>query len=763
MASWSFFQAGGVNQVVLRGGDDVARLRELDQKLWVALACPTKGTEIDEKTLALIDDQNDGRVRAPEILAAVEWSSKVWKSLDVLFEKGETLELAKLDDKSPEGKAVLLSAKRILRDVGKKDAKEITLEDVEAMEKAFVETRFNGDGVVPESAAETEDDKAAIRDVIAALGSLPDRSGQPGVDQKTLDAFFAAATDLVAWELDGGGETVCPLGADTGAAVDALVAVEAKLVDYFARTRLAAFDARASVALGVGEAELAGLAPRELSLTDAAIEKLPLAAIEPGASLRNDDRLNPAWAPRVAALFERVVRPLLGERDALGEAELALVRDKLAPYREWLAKKPTGPVAALPIERLHALVEGDVKARLDALVTEDLALAPEYEKITAVEKAIRFRRDLVRVLRNFVNFADFYSKKGASFQAGTLYLDGRSCDLVIYVNDAAKHAALAGLSKAYLAYCDCTRAPDQKMSIVAAFTAGDVDNLMVGRNGIFYDRKGKDWDATITRIVDAPISVGQAFWAPYKRLVRLIEEQVAKRAAEKEKESTASVDGLAAAAASADKAAPPAPAPAAPAPAAPGAPPAPGAPAVPGLPKKVDVGMVAALGVAVAGFATFLSSVLATFLGLGLWMPLGIVALLLAISGPSMLIAWLKLRQRNLGPILDANGWAINGLVRINVPFGGSLTKVAKLPEGASRVADDPYADKKTPWKLYLALFVVLFLGVVWLLGKVDAYLPDAAKAGTVLGRGKPAASAAPSAGPSAAAAAPAATAAPAK
>ena len=38
-------------------------------------------------------------------------------------------------------------------------------------------------------------------------------------------------------------------------------------------------------------------------------------------------------------------------------------------------------------------------------------------------------------------------------------------------------------------------------------------------------------NATITKIVSNPISIRQAFWSPYKKLVRLIEEQIAKRAA----------------------------------------------------------------------------------------------------------------------------------------------------------------------------------------------------------------------------------------
>ena len=46
---------------------------------------------------------------------------------------------------------------------------------------------------------------------------------------------------------------------------------------------------------------------------------------------------------------------------------------------------------------------------------------------------------------------------------------------------------------------------------------------MVGRNGIFFDRLGHDWDATITKIIENPISIRQAFFAPYKRAIRFVE------------------------------------------------------------------------------------------------------------------------------------------------------------------------------------------------------------------------------------------------
>ena len=99
---------------------------------------------------------------------------------------------------------------------------------------------------------------------------------------------------------------------------------------------------------------------------------------------------------------------------------------------------------------------------------------------------------------------------------------------------------------------------------------------------------------------------------------------------------------------------------------------------------------------------------------MGVLMPLGIVAIMLLISGPSMVIAWLKLRQRNLGPILDANGWAVNTRAKINIPFGGTLTSVAKLPPGSSRDLRDPYAESKQGriWTITIAAL----LAIVWAL-----------------------------------------------
>ncbi len=511
-------------------------------------------------------------------------------------------------------------------------------------------------------AAIRDDDEEGLAIAQAARELLADIGGNDGmvtVDAARLAQTRQAERALAAWQ--AAGAQARPLGDATEAAHAALAAVAEKVEDWFVRCRLAAFDTRAGAALNATDDTLLALGGGTLTTGADSIAALPLAHVQAGAALPLSAGLNPAWAARIHALRDAAVTPLLGQREALSEVDWQQLKDKLAPYAGWLTAKPD-PAA-----------EGD--------------------GVRQLEKLAHYVRDLLPLANNFVAFRDFYTRQGkATFQVGTLYLDGRSAELCVAVNDAARHAALATLSRICLVYCDCVRG-GETLSVAAAFTAGDADQLMVGRNGVFYDRQGRDWNATITKIVDHPISLRQAFWAPYKRLARFVAEQLQKMAANK---ARASEDRMTAAVVEGGKkvaAATPAPV----------------------APPPFDVGkfagIFAALGLAVGAIGTAVASVLTGLFALAWWqLPLALAGLLLIVSGPAVLLAWFKLRSRNLGPILDANGWAINARARINIPFGTSLTQVAQLPPNAERALTDPYAEKKAPWGWYGGILAVLLL-----------------------------------------------------
>jgi hypothetical protein len=701
---WKFFRAGGFDQVRLDTGADLVALDKLDQKLWVALACPATGLEFDADTLALIDTDQDGRIRAPELIAAVKWAAACLRNPDDLLKGTAELPLGAINEATPEGRQVLAAARQILSNLGKPEATVVTLEDTADTAKILAQTRFNGDGIIPPDAAEDAAVAAVVADIVACLGSEPDRSGVPGVGEAKVEQFFKEASAYSEWwKVAEADAAILPLGQATPAAAAAIRAVKAKVDDYFTRCRLAAFDPLAATALNPGEKDYAAFAVKQLSGASGELAEFPLAQPKAGKPLSLKEGLNPAWAGAVASLDADVIRPLLGEQPHLTEAGWAAITEKFVAHDAWAATKPATAVERLGLARVREILGGESREAIAKLIARDRVLAPEYDGIAAVGRLVRYHRDLYKLVNNFVSFRDFYGRKArAIFQAGTLYLDQRSCELCLRVSDPGKHAIMAGLSGTYLAYCDCARkGSGEKMQIVAAFTNGDSDNLMVGRNGIFYDRQGRDWDATITKIADNPISIRQAFWAPYKKAARMIQEQIAKRAASADQ---AAVARLAETAAKTEQAAAKGPAPAP-------------------EPKKMDPGLIAAIGVGAAGVGGMVGGLLTGFLNLKGLMPIGVLAIILLISGPSMLMAWLKLRKRNLGPILDANGWAVNAKAKINVPFGASLTRTATLPAGAQRDLTDPFAEKKSPWRLYSILILVVVLALGWATGRFDRAL----------------------------------------
>ena len=130
-------------------------------------------------------------------------------------------------------------------------------------------------------------------------------------------------------------------------------------------------------------------------------------------------------------------------------------------------------------------------------------------------------------------------------------------------------------------------------------------------------------------------------------------------------------------------------------------------------------GIFAAIGLAIGAIGGILASIVGGLLGLKFWqIPLAVAGLILLVSCPSMLLAWFKLKRRNLGPILDANGWAINARVLVNIPFGTSLTGLAHLPKGANRTLVDPFVKQKVLWPYYLiiASAICVLIGL-WYVG----------------------------------------------
>jgi hypothetical protein len=703
--TWSFSRVGGVNRVNLETGMDLVSLEHLDQKLWTALSCPVHGLEIDYKTLELIDTDNDNRIRVPEIIQAVKWVTSLIKNPDELTRGNQKLPLSSINDNTDEGKILINSAKQILSNLGIPGNEEISVEETSDTEKIFSHTRFNGDGVITENSSDSVKIKLLINDIISCMGSATDLSGKEGITLDHVNGFFENCLAYSEWhsKAEVNVKKIFPFGDSTGEALASFNYIKGKVEDYFLRCHLSEFNPDSSEILNSLDSRYEEIRHRDLSGCINEIASFPLAMIEAKPKLHLKSRSNPAWKGALSRFDKLVMSKLFPGKEFLEESDIEVIDKTFDDYKLWLSEKKGTCIEKLGLVRVREILSDGTEQSLCSLIEQDKALEINTNNIFLVNKLVRYYRDLFKLLKNYVTFYDFYSPDNESiFQAGKLYIDQRCCDLCLKVTDMSKHNSLARASGLCLIYCDCFSA-GMKMTIVAALTDGDFYNIEVGRNAIFYDRKGNHWDATIVKIIDNPISIRQAFWSPYIKVSKFISSQIEKVASSKDKEvesaATSKIESTSGKIDTGMKESMSSP--------------QGSKPATPVQPFDIGkfVGIFAAISLAFGAIGSVITSILTGFLSLAWWkMPLAMLGVILAISGPSMIIAWLKLRKRNLAPLLDANGWAINARSTINITFGNTLTHLARLPVNSKVNLMDPFSKKKNPW--IPILFIIISLSI---------------------------------------------------
>lgn len=471
----------------------------------------------------------------------------------------------------------------------------------------------DGDGRI-----RTDEVRAAL-DFLKAKGvSVDDLFGDHAADEKALAENLAKQADLeqlelteaekaarADWEAQGRDPAVAVCGADTPAAEAALAAVEPVVEAFFTPP-----------------------------------DDLPLVTEEPDKVLPLKDHLNPKHVEAICAFAAKCVKPVLGEKDALTRMDWKAVKAAVAPFRAWRAAKP--------------VVHAEAKAAL-----------------VEAERLLRYRIFLGEFLQNYVTMDRLYDETASAiFQTGTLRIDGKELDLCFHVESEAAHAALSGKSDCCVIYLKLKRPRDgAERTVCAVVTAGTIGGLYAGRNGVFYDRDGGNWEAVVTQVVESQVSLTEAFWSPWKKLGVGLAAAVKKFLGDRQAKSVEKVQKGAASAEAGGAAL---------------------------------ASSVAAIGIGVGMAGAAVASVAAVVRGMGPWQFLAaVLAIVLVVSLPSVILTWFKLRRRDLGAILNASGWAVNRPIRFSMARARGFTKCAKTSDAAL-------------YALLLALVVALLGWTAW-------------------------------------------------
>lgn len=273
---WKFCTVGGVTRVVIKSGEDIAHLGELDQKLWTVLSCPSGGLEIDETTLTMIDTDADGKIHVNEIIAASRWLTRALKDHDSILKRSDTIGLSAFSE-NEEGVKLLEEAKAVLAKAGTPDKGEVSLEDTAK--------------------------------ALAALSS--EGAAEAGEDGKVL-----------------------PYGEETEAALTAVSKLKAKIDDYFMRCRLCAFNNESATALDLSAKRIEAISEKSLPDCIEEISTYPLFRID-GRQTMPLDGVNPAWKGDFEVLKSLVFDKDFAGAESITEADWQAVQDKLAAYTAW--------------------------------------------------------------------------------------------------------------------------------------------------------------------------------------------------------------------------------------------------------------------------------------------------------------------------------------------------------------------------------------------------------------------------------------------
>ncbi len=658
-----FQRLGGTCQLAIAGEKDFANIPELKDPLWAMTSAKTEAFLCDKDFLACLDADANGRIRVDEVKRQVKWQLSLLKDLSRTMKGSDVLDLNAINRETPEGEEIYQTCVIALANHGLADAKEISLSQISDQKKIISDALQNGDGVIPPGAVSDKDAAEWITKIMSMIGKKKDLSGQEGISEEELGAFETQAKARVAWleQCEKENAKIMPFGDKT----DSIFAAYSELAE-----RLDAFF-RCCEALSLSEetadkrlAVQNTLDPMDAASVENFLAKAPIASVNTGCELDLNKVRHPLWRVRILNFFRSI--PDAPENIIPLEYWRSL-KEKLAPCGAWKSAKPETKIEACSADELRKVLAGGTIPYIRDLIAKDKVVEKNLNLCGTVRKLILYQKNMLEFVNNFVSLDRMFDSQATSMiQAGKLVMDGRYFSLCTILQNPAEHKKISQDSNVCVMYLDLVNgkgAAEKKMKVAVAVTSGSMRHLFIGKSGVFYTGDGEIWDAKIFDFIQQPVSISEALKMPFYKFADFLQKQADKffTSRSKQFEDTVAKD------IQAQSALPTAQTQAKPAPQQ--------TPAFSGSMVLMGGGVgIAAIGSAFAFMAKSIQgisigTVLAVFL-----------SILLIFGGPIVIISLNKLFHRNLSIFLEANGFALNGQMRLSLRMGRFFTYSPPFP-----------------------------------------------------------------------------------
>lgn len=655
-----FQRLGGSYQLLVERPSDLAFIPEMNDALWAMTSARSGAFRTDPDFLSMLDADGNGRIRVNEVKTAVRWMISVLADYDGVMKGSDTLRLSAVNRNHPDGREIIRTIRVALANLGVPDASEISLAQISDQKNIIADALQNGDGIIPPDPVQDPKSRECIRLIMQYVGSRKDLSGVEGIGEEEMETFLKQAGAVLDWRsvCENDPEKILPFGDKTPWIYDLFHKIVEKVNTFFR-------NCEALVLSGADSAEKSGAVdPMNNTSVDEFLARAPLAPVNRERILKLNEVRHPQWREAVLSFFRNLPE---GTGNEITEERWTEICSLLAPYGKWIAAKPDSRLTEVDASLLRTILANGTPGHIQALIRRDSDVCQNLQNCSQVRKLILFQKNMVRFLNNYVTLNELFDDGTTSLiQSGRLIMDGRCFSLCMVVEDPALHKKIAEASNICVMYLDAvtgTGPAEKKIKIAAAVTSGHMRHLFVGKSGVFYNADGTIWDARVFDFIQQPVSIREALVMPFYKFAEFLQKQADKffSARSKQYEDTVAKDIQSKSALPTSANPPP--------------PPQQQTPAFSGSMILMGGGVgIAAIGSAFAFMAksiqgVSISVVLAVFLGI-----------LLIFGGPIILISLCKLFRRNLSIFFEANGFALNGQMRLSLKMGRFFTYTPRLP-----------------------------------------------------------------------------------
>lgn len=695
-----FRQFGHSYHLQIETARDLEHALALDEALWVATGAPVTSMNTDQVFLDYLDTDNNGRLLCFEIKNGIKWLLEHLANRSGIDSKSEELQLDWINTETESGGVMIVSCRKMLRELGNPDGTSITLTQVRRIRSTVESNSASHTGIATPDKATDPKIKQFIIDIIDTLGGVSADAETKGVSTAQLDEFINEAEAMITWYK----ESVIPkgqrttklmsLGEKTHSAFQSYIVLRDKIDQYYAQCESIAFDPRTTDLMMPSTKDMRPEDIAEIKKLQDFMERSPIAQPDARQVLRFSEQINPFYDSALQRFRVEVMIPIFDQpMKNLNKSDWLKIKETFSEYQKWHDGKKGVSVESLGLEKLHIYTDPRFREETANLINASSNNALILGNIHIVEQLILYQANMINLLNNFVSFPDLYHPDArALFEMGTLIIDGRHLNFSVKVTDLKQHCAVAKTSNIFIVYAEILHEDSSSNYLVAVpVTSGTKGNLCVGKRGVFKDLDNKIRDARIVEIIENPISICETIAAPFHRLGKLITGKIEAitSSAEKKLDATAS------------QIAPPGSTP-------------PHQQAAPQGGGLMAGGLIMGGGVAIAAITSSITFFLKTIATMSpMKTVLGILIAVLAVIAPATVIAVLKLRRRDLSSILEGIGWAINARMRLTFAQGRVFTLTPPLPR-------DAMVKGGTRWWFWLTLAITLLLTAAACLAEED-------------------------------------------